>query len=136
MKQMRKKIEDIINRINTTRADRKGKLTPILHDLSKDCGKMRELIEQESDINNSMANDNDANVGVGSTAASETVGVGSTAPAVGVGSTAASDNVGVGSTAPDNVGVGSTAPSGTTQTDPDTAADGEQPAPAPDPDFS
>ena len=59
-----------------------------------------------------------------------------TAPAVGVGSTAASDNVGVGSTAPDNVGVGSTAPSGTTQTDPDTAADGEQPAPAPDPDFS
>jgi len=133
-----------------------------------------ELIEDDLGINSSMADDKIVTadgpvgvgstapaVGVGSTATSETVGVGvgSTAPDnVGVGSTATSETVGVGvgSTAPDNVGVGSTAtsetvgvgstaPSGTTQTDPDTAADGEQPAPAvgvgstapaPDPDFS
>ena len=131
-----------------------------------------ELIEDDLGINSSMADDkivtadgtveqykNPKNpvgvgstapaVGVGSTAASDNVGVGSTATSetvgVGVGSTAP-DNVGVGSTATsETVGVGSTAPSGTTQTDPDTAADGEQPAPAvgvgstapaPDPDFS
>ena len=67
-----------------------------------------ELIADNVDINNSMTDEN-------------TVGVGSTAP------------VGVGSSAPP-VGVGSSAPAGTTHTDPDTSADGEQSAP--DPDFS
>ena len=97
------------------------------------------LIEETIGINNFMAEDTDKNA----------VGVGSTVPpdvARYQELKAKTGNVGVGSTAPSgNVGVGSTAPTGTTETEPDTAVNGNQSAPdgnvgvgstAPDPDFS
>ena len=107
------------------------------------------LIEETVGINISMAtNDqlnmlNEGNVGVGSTVppdvarynalreaqTSGNVGSGNVgAGNVGSGNVGAG-NVGAGNVGAGNVGVGS-APAGTTETEPDTAVDGEQSAPA------